>query len=98
MILMIRSGGLDDPQVLAMLKFHFDTNINVTPPGGLARSGWMVGGRLLRYVSTFSAGSREHEAHVGNQRQRRYANCRAARVSASTSGQVTMNPARLLHR
>lgn len=33
MILMIRSGGLDDPQVLAMLKFHFDTNINVTPPG-----------------------------------------------------------------
>lgn len=33
MILMIRSGGLEDPQVLAMLKFHFDTNISVTPPG-----------------------------------------------------------------
>jgi putative acetyltransferase len=26
-------GGLDDPRVVAMLKFHFDTNIAVTPPG-----------------------------------------------------------------
>jgi putative acetyltransferase len=26
-------GGLDDPRVIAMLKFHFDTNISVTPPG-----------------------------------------------------------------
>ncbi len=28
----IVDGGLDDPQVIAMLKFHFDTNISVTPP------------------------------------------------------------------
>ena len=26
-------GGLDDPQVIALLKFHFDTNIDVTPEG-----------------------------------------------------------------
>jgi putative acetyltransferase len=26
-------GGLDDARVIAMLKFHFDTNISVTPPG-----------------------------------------------------------------
>jgi putative acetyltransferase len=26
-------GGLDDERVIAMLKFHFDTNIAVTPPG-----------------------------------------------------------------
>jgi putative acetyltransferase len=25
--------GLDDPRVIAMLKFHFDTNMAVTPPG-----------------------------------------------------------------
>jgi putative acetyltransferase len=31
--LRIVSGGLDDPQVIAMLKFHFDTNIAVTPVG-----------------------------------------------------------------
>jgi putative acetyltransferase len=29
----IIEGGLDDPRVIAMLKFHFDTNISVTPPG-----------------------------------------------------------------
>lgn len=29
----IVQGGLDDPQVIAMLKFHFDTNISVTPIG-----------------------------------------------------------------
>jgi putative acetyltransferase len=29
----IVSGGLDEPQVIAMLKFHFDTNIAVTPAG-----------------------------------------------------------------
>ncbi len=32
-MLKIIDGGLDDPQVIAMLKFHFDTNISVTPPG-----------------------------------------------------------------
>jgi putative acetyltransferase len=32
-MLRIVDGGLDDPQVIAMLKFHFDTNISVTPPG-----------------------------------------------------------------
>jgi putative acetyltransferase len=32
-MLRIVSGGLDDPRVIAMLKFHFDTNIAVTPPG-----------------------------------------------------------------
>lgn len=26
-------GGLDDAQVIAMLRFHFDTNIAVTPAG-----------------------------------------------------------------
>jgi putative acetyltransferase len=29
----IISGGLDEPQVIAMLKFHFDTNVAVTPAG-----------------------------------------------------------------
>jgi putative acetyltransferase len=29
----IRDGGLDHPDVVAMLKFHFDTNISVTPAG-----------------------------------------------------------------
>jgi putative acetyltransferase len=33
MILKIVEGGLDHPDVLAMLRFHFDTNIAVTPPG-----------------------------------------------------------------
>ena len=33
MSLRIVRGGLDDPQVLAMLKLHFDTNISVTPKG-----------------------------------------------------------------
>jgi putative acetyltransferase len=32
-MLRIVDGGLDDPQVVAMLRFHFDTNIAVTPPG-----------------------------------------------------------------
>lgn len=29
----IIEGGLDDARVIAMLKFHFDTNISVTPAG-----------------------------------------------------------------
>ncbi len=29
----IVQGGLDDPQVIALLQFHFDTNISVTPQG-----------------------------------------------------------------
>ncbi len=33
MSLRIVRGGLDDPQVLAMLKLHFDTNVSVTPKG-----------------------------------------------------------------
>jgi putative acetyltransferase len=32
-MLRIVEGGLDDARVIAMLKFHFDTNISVTPPG-----------------------------------------------------------------
>jgi putative acetyltransferase len=32
-MLRIVDGGLDDPQVIAMLRFHFDTNLAVTPPG-----------------------------------------------------------------
>jgi putative acetyltransferase len=32
-MLRIAEGGLDNDQVLAMLRFHFDTNIAVTPPG-----------------------------------------------------------------
>jgi putative acetyltransferase len=32
-MLRIIDGGLDDAQVLAMLRFHFDTNMAVTPPG-----------------------------------------------------------------
>jgi putative acetyltransferase len=32
-MLKIVDGGLEDPQVIAMLRFHFDTNIAVTPPG-----------------------------------------------------------------
>jgi putative acetyltransferase len=32
-MLNILQGGLDDPQVIALLKFHFDTNIRVTPKG-----------------------------------------------------------------
>jgi putative acetyltransferase len=32
-MLKIVDGGLDDPQVVAMLRFHYDTNIQVTPPG-----------------------------------------------------------------
>jgi putative acetyltransferase len=34
-MLKIVDGGLDDPQVIAMLKFHFDTNVSVTPPGSV---------------------------------------------------------------
>jgi putative acetyltransferase len=33
MTLKIITGGLDNDQVLAMLKFHYDTNIDVTPKG-----------------------------------------------------------------
>ena len=33
MSLRIVPDGLDDPQVLAMLKLHFDTNVSVTPKG-----------------------------------------------------------------
>jgi putative acetyltransferase len=33
MIMKIVAGGLDNEQVLALLRFHFDTNIAVTPPG-----------------------------------------------------------------
>jgi putative acetyltransferase len=33
MIVKIVEGGLEHPDVLAMLQFHFDTNIAVTPPG-----------------------------------------------------------------
>ena len=33
MIMKIVEGGLDHQQVLAMLRFHFDTNMAVTPPG-----------------------------------------------------------------
>lgn len=33
MTLRIEKGGLDDEQVIAMLKFHFDANISVTPKG-----------------------------------------------------------------
>ncbi len=33
MIMKIVEGGLDHQQVVAMLRFHFDTNIAVTPPG-----------------------------------------------------------------
>jgi putative acetyltransferase len=33
MNLRIVSGGLEDARVVAMLKFHFDTNISVTPAG-----------------------------------------------------------------
>lgn len=29
----IVQGGLEDPQVIALLKFHFNTNISVTPEG-----------------------------------------------------------------
>ena len=29
----IRSGGLDDPQVVALLRYHFDKCHEVTPPG-----------------------------------------------------------------
>jgi putative acetyltransferase len=32
-MLRIVSGGLDDERVVTMLKFHFDSNISVTPPG-----------------------------------------------------------------
>jgi putative acetyltransferase len=32
-MLHIVEGGLDNEQVLAMLRFHFDTNISVTPVG-----------------------------------------------------------------
>jgi putative acetyltransferase len=32
-MLRIVEGGLDDAAVIAMLKFHFDTNIAVTPAG-----------------------------------------------------------------
>ena len=28
----IRSGELDDPQVIALLQFHYDTNRELTPP------------------------------------------------------------------
>ncbi len=33
MTLKIINGGLDHPQVIALLRFHFDTNIAVTPAG-----------------------------------------------------------------
>ena len=33
MIMKIVEGGLEHPDVLAMLRLHFDTNIAVTPPG-----------------------------------------------------------------
>jgi putative acetyltransferase len=33
MMLKIVEGGLDNAHVLAMLRFHFDTNMAVTPPG-----------------------------------------------------------------
>jgi putative acetyltransferase len=29
----VRRGGLDDERVIAMLRFHFDTNTSVTPVG-----------------------------------------------------------------
>jgi putative acetyltransferase len=32
-MLKIVQGGLDDERVIAMLKYHFDTNISVTPAG-----------------------------------------------------------------
>ena len=32
-MLKVIEGGLDDERVIAMLKFHFDTNISVTPAG-----------------------------------------------------------------
>jgi putative acetyltransferase len=32
-MLRIIDGGLDDVQVIAMLRYHFDTNIEVTPAG-----------------------------------------------------------------
>jgi putative acetyltransferase len=32
-MLRIVAGGLEDERVIAMLRFHFDTNIAVTPPG-----------------------------------------------------------------
>ena len=32
-MLTIRPGGLDDERVIGMLRFHFDTNMAVTPPG-----------------------------------------------------------------
>ena len=32
-MLNIIAGGLDNPQVIALLKHHFDTNISVTPKG-----------------------------------------------------------------
>ncbi len=32
-MLKIIEGGLDNAHVLAMLRFHFDTNMAVTPPG-----------------------------------------------------------------
>lgn len=31
----IRSGGLDDPQVVALLRYHFDKCHEVTPPGSV---------------------------------------------------------------
>jgi len=34
-MLRIVDGGLDDQQVIAMLKFHYDTNVSVTPPGSV---------------------------------------------------------------
>jgi putative acetyltransferase len=33
MIMKIVEGGLDDEQVLRLLRFHYDTNIEVTPKG-----------------------------------------------------------------
>lgn len=32
-MLRIEKGGLDNEQVIAMLRFHFETNISVTPKG-----------------------------------------------------------------
>lgn len=31
----INPGDLDDPRIIALLKFHMDTNVAVTPPGSV---------------------------------------------------------------
>jgi putative acetyltransferase len=35
MMLKMVDGGLENEKVLAMLRFHFDTNVAVTPPGSV---------------------------------------------------------------